>query len=193
MIFGTLALSASVALVEPIDVTGIQLEVEMTVSAQPDVVWDLLAEITNVGKWSPECVRTAWLGGQPDARPGVRFCGRNRVDSGFEWTVTCVITGADRPRRFEWVVLDDSDDAQTVDHPSSRWRFDLEPAEHGGTLVREYFIHGPGDSGLRWMIRESPERAAEIIESRCQQLRSNMLATLAAMQAAAEAQRPEPG
>jgi 3-deoxy-D-arabino-heptulosonate 7-phosphate (DAHP) synthase class II len=31
----------------------------MTVSAQPDVVWDLLAEITNVGKWSPECVHTA--------------------------------------------------------------------------------------------------------------------------------------
>ncbi len=169
---------------EPIDVTGMQVNVQITVAADAGIVWDLLAEITNVGKWSPECVHAAWLN-QADARPGVRFSGRNRVPDGFEWTVTCVITEADRPRAFAWIVLDDSEDSQAADHPSSSWRYDLGPAPQGGTLVRHRFTHGPGDSGVRWMMRKHPEQAAEIVEDRRKQLRSNMLDTLAAMRAAA--------
>jgi hypothetical protein len=36
--------------VEPIDVTGMQVDVQITVAADAGIVWDLLAEITNVGK-----------------------------------------------------------------------------------------------------------------------------------------------
>ena len=86
-----------------------RIDAEIVVAAPPGVVWDLLANITNTGNWSPECIRTAWLDGHHDARPGVRFSGRNRALGGFEWTVTCVITEADRPRTLEWVVLDDED------------------------------------------------------------------------------------
>ena len=118
------------------DVTGLRVEVQITVSASAKLVWELLAEITNVGKWSPECIDTAWLDDTHSARPGVRFSGRNRARDGFEWTVTCVITEADRPRTFAWIVLDESDAAQTVDLPSSRWRYDFHSAPHGGTLVR---------------------------------------------------------
>jgi len=147
-----------------------RIDAEIVVAAGPGVVWDLLADITNIGDWSPECVRAAWLDGHHDARPGVRFSGRNRARSGFEWTVTCVITEADRPRTLAWVVLDDEDDRQTVDYPSSRWRYDLDPAPDGATLVRHRFVHGPGDSGRR------------------QTLQANMRLTLAAMKAAAEEQ-----
>jgi uncharacterized protein YndB with AHSA1/START domain len=165
-----------------------RIDAEIVVAAAPGVVWDLLADITNIGDWSPECVRAAWLDGHHDARAGVRFSGRNRAHSGFEWTVTCVITEADRPRTLAWVVLDDEDDRQTVDHPSSRWWYDLDPAPGGATLVRHRFVHGPGDSGLRWMIRRHPEQSAAIIEDRRQTLQVNMRLTLAAMKAAAEEQ-----
>lgn len=169
------------------DVTGLRVDADIVVAAAPRLVWDLLADITNTGKWSPECIRTAWLDGHQEARPGARFSGHNRVAGGFEWTVTCVITRADRPRTLEWVVLDDEDSTQTADHPSSRWRYDLDPSPGGATLVRHCFVHGPADSGLRWMMRQHPERAAEIIESRRQVLQANMRDTLAAMKAAAEA------
>jgi uncharacterized protein YndB with AHSA1/START domain len=159
---------------------------EIAVDAPPGVVWDLLANVANTGSWSPECIHTAWLDGHHNARPGARFSGRNRVPGGFEWTVTCVITQADRPRALEWVVLDDEDGA---DNPSSRWRYDLEPALDGATLVRNSFVHGPGDSGLRWMIRRHPEQSAAIIEDRRQTLEANMRHTLAAMKAAAQHQR----
>jgi uncharacterized protein YndB with AHSA1/START domain len=165
-----------------------RIDTEITVAAPAGLVWDLLADITNTGNWSPECVRAAWLEGYGEARPGARFSGRNRMPTGFEWTVTCVITEADRPQTLEWVVLDDEDSAQTADHPSSRWRYDLAPARRGATLVRHCFVHGPGDSGLRWMMRRHPGRSEEILEARRQTLQANMRHTLGAMKAAAEGQ-----
>jgi uncharacterized protein YndB with AHSA1/START domain len=174
--------------VVPAEVTGLRIDAEIMVAAPRGVVWDLLANIVNMGNWSPECVRTAWLDDSHDARPGARFSGLNRVAGGFEWSVICVITQADRPRLLEWVVLDDEDRTQTVDHPSSCWRYELDAAPEGMTLVRHNFIHGPGDSGLRWMMRRHPERSAEIIEDRRQTLQANMRHALAAMKAAAEGQ-----
>lgn len=158
-----------------------RVDAEIVAAATPGAVWDLLADVTNVSRWSPECIRTAWLDGHHVARPGARFSGRNRAPDGFEWDVTCVITEAERPRVLEWIVLDDDEDKQ-----SSRWRYDLEPAGDGATLVRHRFVHGPGDSGLRWMMRRRPERAEAIIEMRREMLRANMRRTLAAMKTVAE-------
>lgn len=129
-----------------------RIDAEIVVAAPPGVVWDLLANITNTGNWSLECIRTAWLDGHHDARPGVRFSGRNRALGGFEWTVTCVITEAGRPRTLEWVVLDDEDSTQTVDHPSSRWRYDLDPADHrisSADAAGEHAAYAGRDEGCR--------------------------------------------
>jgi uncharacterized protein YndB with AHSA1/START domain len=165
-----------------------RVDAEIVVAAPRGVVWDLLADVANMGNWSPECVHTAWLDDRHDARPGARFSGLNRVPGGYEWSVTCVVTRADRPRIFEWVVLDDQDSTQTVDHPSSCWRYELDAAPDGATVVQHSFVHGPGDSGLRWMMRQHPERSAQIIEERRQTLQGNMRRALAAMKAAAEEQ-----
>ncbi|HEY2551566.1 MAG TPA: SRPBCC family protein [Streptosporangiaceae bacterium] len=169
-----------------IEVTGLRVDAAITVAAPPERVWPLLADVTNVGRWSPECVHAAWLMPASAAAPGARFSGRNRAPGGFEWTVTCVITEADRPAALAWIVLDDdvSDDA-TAGHTSSAWRYELGPAA-GGTLVRNSFVHGAGDSGLRWMMRRHPDRAASIVAERRAQLHGNMLSTLAGLKAEAE-------
>src|SRR5271154_583821 len=105
-----------------------RVDAEIVVAASPEVVWDLLADIANIPAWSPEGVRTAWLDACPGARPGARFSGYNLLPDGRGWAVTCVITEAGRPGTLAWVVLDDEDDTQTVEHPSSRWRYDLAAA-----------------------------------------------------------------
>jgi uncharacterized protein YndB with AHSA1/START domain len=104
-----------------------RVDAEIVVAAWPDIVWDLLADITNTGIWSPECIRTAWLDDRHDVRPGARFTGHNRIPDLFEWTVTCVVTEAVRPRTLAWVVLDDEGDTQADEHLSSRWRYDSRP------------------------------------------------------------------
>lgn len=170
-----------------IEVTGARVDVEATVLASPGVVWDLLADISRVPEWSPECVHTAWLGPVPGVpRAGARFTGRNRAPNGFEWTVTCEVTEAERPSALAWVVL------AGPDVVSSFWRCDLAPVP-GGTQVHESFRHGPGGSGLRMMVEQHPERGAYLVEDRCRRLRENITETLAGMKTVAEAGRSAGG
>ncbi|HKA96836.1 MAG TPA: SRPBCC family protein [Streptosporangiaceae bacterium] len=165
------------------EVTGLTAVAEEVVAARPELVWDLVADVTRVSRWSPECIRAAWLGEPGRPQPGARFTGRNRFPNGFEYEVTCVVTEADRPRAFAWVVLDDSGDPA---RPSSSWRYRIDPLPGGGSRVRQRFTHGPGASFLREVAAEAPDRAAEIIAARRDGLRANMSATLRAMKAAAE-------
>ena len=165
------------------EVTGLTADAEELVAAPPELVWDLVADITQVGRWSPECIRAAWAGEPGRPLPGARFTGRNRFQSGFEYEVTCVVTDADRPRTFAWVVLDDSGDPA---RPSSSWRYWIEPLPRGGSRVRQRFTHGPGASYLREIAVTAPDRAVALIARRRDGLRANMTATLRAMKAAAE-------
>ena len=167
------------------EVTGLTAAAEEVIAARPELVWDLVADVTRVGEWSPECIRAAWLGEPGGPQPGARFTGRNRFPDGFEYEVTCVVTEADRPRAFAWVVLDDSGDPA---RPSSSWRYRIDPVP-GGSRVRQRFTHGPGASYLRAVAAEAPDRAAEIIAARLDGLQANMSATLRAMKAAAESSR----
>ncbi len=165
------------------EVTGLTATAEEVVAAPPELVWDLVADITRVGAWSPECIRATWLGEPGQPRPGAMFTGRNRFEDGFEYEVTCVVTEADRPRAFGWVVLDDSGDPA---RPSSSWLYQIDPLPDGGSRVRQRFTHGPGDSFLRAFARKAPDRAARIIAVRRDWLHANMTATLRAMKAVAE-------
>jgi uncharacterized protein YndB with AHSA1/START domain len=165
------------------DVTGLTAVAEEVVAARPELVWDLVADVTRVGGWSPECIGAAWLGEPGRPRPGARFTGRNRIASGFEYEVTCVVTEADRPRAFAWVVLDDSGDPA---RPSSLWQYRIDPLPGGASRVRQRFTHGPGDSFLREIAANVPGPAAEIITARRDGLQANMTRTLRAMKAAAE-------
>jgi Polyketide cyclase / dehydrase and lipid transport len=165
------------------EVTGLTAAAEEEVAAPPELVWDLVADVTRVGDWSPECVRAAWLGEPGRPQRGARFTGHNRFPNGFGYEVTCVVTEADRPRAFAWVVLDDSGDPA---RPSSSWRYRIDALPGGGSRVRQRFTHGPGASYLRTVAAKAPALAAEIIAARRDGLRANMSATLRAMKSAAE-------
>lgn len=164
-------------------VTGLTATAEEAVSARPDLVWDLVADVTRIGRWSPECVRAAWLTKPGGPRPGARFTGHNRLQNGFEYDVVCVVTEGERPDTFAWMVLDDSGD---LTRPSSSWRYRIDRLPDGGSSIRQCFTHGPGNSFLREIAETAPDRAAEIIAARLDGLRANMTATLGAMKVAAE-------
>ena len=169
------------------ELTGLMAAAEEEVAARPELVWDLVTDISRIGEWSPECIRAAWLGEPSRPRPGARFTGRNRFPNGFEYEVTCVVTEADRPRAFAWVVLDDSGDPA---RPSSSWQYRIDPLPSGGSKVRQRFTHGPGDSFLREIVAKAPDQAADFIAARRDWLRANMSATLRAMKAVAESSQP---
>ena len=122
------------------EVTGLTTTAEEQIGASAELVWDLVADITRVGEWSPECIGAAWAGEPARPLPGARFTGHNRLPDGFEYQVTCVVTEADRPRSFGWMVLDNSADPA---RPSSLWRYRIDSLP-GGCRVAQRFTHGAG-------------------------------------------------
>lgn len=163
------------------DVTGMRVDVELTLDVAPGTLWSRITDVTRIGEWSPECEHGAWLDGA-GPRPGARFEGRNRFPGGFVGEVVCVVTEAAEPHTFGWAVLDQHADPR---RPSSTWSYTLRAGDTPGqTRVRHTFVHGPGGSGVRDAVHNEPERAETIVEQRRTELRGNMTSTLRAMAAA---------
>jgi uncharacterized protein YndB with AHSA1/START domain len=98
--------------------------------AAPEVVYDLLADITRMGEWSPECYRCEWVDGWVKAEPGARFRGYNR--SGWiKWSNTSEIVVARRGRELSWIM-------GGLDKRYSLWRYAF-ASDDGGTVVTETF------------------------------------------------------
>jgi hypothetical protein len=102
------------------------------IAAPQEVVYDLLADITRMGEWSPECYRGAWLDGATAAEVGTRFRGYNRLGP-YRWERTAVITAADRGRKFSFTTLDDR-----TGREQTEWQYVFEPLS-SGTRVTESF------------------------------------------------------
>lgn len=138
------------------------------VAAPPEQVWALVADVTRMGEWSPECVRAEWRGGATGPAPGARFHGYNKIAT-YEWDVPCVVVECEPGRRFSFRVPP-SDPNGTV------WTYDFEPAPDGGTRVTESF-HAPFLN-----IPGSPSNFA----GRYEMLVAGMEQTLTNLKAAAE-------
>ncbi|MGV7280237.1 SRPBCC family protein [Mycobacterium persicum] len=102
------------------------------ISAPPDLVYDLIADVTRMGDWSPECYRCEWLDGVSTAAPGARFRGYNRMGL-MRWERTAVVGTAERGREFSFTTVNDA-----AGREETRWRYIMEPTP-SGTLLTESF------------------------------------------------------
>jgi uncharacterized protein YndB with AHSA1/START domain len=146
-------------------------EVSLTIDAPADRLWALVTDVTNMGKWSPECVRCSWLGGASAPAVGAQFKGLNRHGLA-RWTTQCTVTAADAPRHFEF----------QVKQSGMRWGYRFEPNAAGGTEVTEY----------REKTKDTPfyikavQRSGLIGRNREELLVEGMHTTLERLKAAAE-------
>ncbi|MGH3738100.1 MAG: SRPBCC family protein [Micromonosporaceae bacterium] len=93
------------------------------IAAPPELVYDLVSNVPDTGKWAAETDRCRWLGGADGPAVGARFQGRNR-HKGRVWATTCEVTHAEPGRRFEFRV-------RTAGVPSASWRYTIEPTAAG--------------------------------------------------------------
>jgi hypothetical protein len=103
---------------------------DIDIAAPPELVYDLIADVTRMGEWSPECYRCEWLDGAAAAAPGVRFRGYNRLGR-LRWERTAVVDTADRGREFGFTTVSDR-----VGRDETRWRYTMQPSS-SGTLLTE--------------------------------------------------------
>lgn len=143
-------------------------EASIQIAATPEVVYDLVSDMSRVGEWSPECYRCVWTATEGPA-VGSEFKGYNRVGP-IRWTAKGRVTVADPAREFAFVTLYKGRQDET------RWRYRLEPVDGGTKVTESYeFVWAP------WYIR-----FGDLFLPRDRQLRQGMQETLKKIKAAAE-------
>ena len=100
------------------------------IDAAPEKIYALVSDITRMGEWSPETVKTEWLDGATGPAVGARFKGTNR-NGIFRWSTKPRVLAADAGREFAFVT-----DLRGKD--LTKWSYRFEP-DAGGTKVTESF------------------------------------------------------
>jgi Polyketide cyclase / dehydrase and lipid transport len=101
-------------------------------AASADEIWELIADIRNTGRFSPETFEAEWLGEATGPELGARFRGhvkRNGIGPVY-WT-TCEVTACEPGREFGFAAL-------LGDKPVNNWHYRLAPSGDG-TDVTESF------------------------------------------------------
>ena len=144
------------------------------IAAAPEIVYDLVADITRMGEWSPECYRCEWLDEANSAQVGARFRGYNRAGK-VRWQTTAVITAAERGREFAFTVVHDA-----TGREETVWRYRFEPTA-GGTVLTESF---------EFLWCPVGNRVVELFVPRGRQVNRGIRQTLQRIGEAAEALAP---
>src|SRR5215813_2553982 len=111
---------------------GMEGSATVHMAAPADKIWDLIADVRNTGKFSPEVIEAEWLDGATGPALGARFRGhvrRNEIGPVY-WT-TCRVTACAPGREFGFEVL-------VGDRPVNNWHYAFAPTD-GGTDVTESF------------------------------------------------------
>lgn len=102
------------------------------INAPPELVWDVVADITRQDRWSCEATACQWLAPAQGPTVGARFRGHNR--RGFRrWTRTNEVVAAEPGRTLVWRTL-----ASRLYPDSTEWRIGL-VADGSGTAITESY------------------------------------------------------
>jgi hypothetical protein len=99
------------------------------IAAPPELVYHLIADVTRMGDWSPECYQCEWLDGVDAPANGARFRGYNRRGR-YRWERTAVVNSADRGREFTFTTVND----RTGRH-ETQWQYKMEPSASGTSVT----------------------------------------------------------
>ena len=151
-------------------------EAEVLIDAPIETVLALVTDINLPARFSDEFRGAEWLDDAPDI--GARFVGRNWHKAMGEWETISIVDRFEPMLAFGWCVTD-------LDHPSSRWWFELQQTADG-VLLRQGTRMGPAPSGLNIAIQAMPDKEERIVARRLGELEANMRATVDGIKQLAE-------
>ncbi|MFC0601777.1 SRPBCC family protein [Streptomyces palmae] len=164
-------------------------EAEIRIEAAVSRVWDLVSDIALPARLSPELQRVEWLNGATGPAVGARFTGHNTHPRIGEWQTVAEVVEYEPERAFGWAVIDAygryGEAVDDAANPMATWRFRLDAAPDG-TLLRQSMRIGTGRSGLTVVVERWPDKEAELIGGRLDEVRAGMEATLRGIKALAE-------
>ena len=153
---------------------GTTREARLHVSAPPEVVYDLVSDVTRMGEWSPECVSCEWTDGATGPAVGARFRGTNRHGLA-RWSNKPRVVVADRGREFAFISTD------PFGRDMTKWSYRFEAVDDGTDVVESFELLDDLPLYLRLT-----DRFVMKVKDRAADLEANMERTLAKLKATLE-------
>jgi len=144
----------------------------VVVARSPEVLYDMVSDVTRMGEWSPVC-RACWWDDGDGPRLGAWFTGRNEMPE-RTWETRSHVVAAVRGKEFAFV----------VGGAWVRWGYTFVQVD-GGTRVTESWDFLP--TGIDRFHARFGDRAEAEIAIRGEDARRGIPVTLAALKRAAEA------
>jgi uncharacterized protein YndB with AHSA1/START domain len=115
-------------------------------SASPAKVWDLVSDVTKIGRYSPETFEAEWIEGATGPAVGAKFRGHvKRNGRGPIYWTTCTVTACEPGREFAFGV-------GTGGKPLNTWRYALEPAGDGTDVTESFALTATLLLRLYWAL-----------------------------------------
>lgn len=142
------------------------------VQASPEAVYDMVADVSRMGEWSPEATGARRADGV--LQEGDKFIGLNRRGP-VQWFTQCTVRVARPGKRFEF-------DVDFGPLPVSRWIYDFTPNGDGCTVQETWIDRREGLRG------QAVKAAGQLLipGNRPEHNRANMVETLRRLKRAAE-------
>ncbi len=112
------------------------------IAASPQVVYELVVDVSRMGQWSPEATGT--FGDPGELKAGDKFWGTNRKGV-FRWFTRCTVLAAVPGRLFEF-------DVDLGPSSISRWRYEFTATPEGCEVTETWEDRrtGPLSGPVKW-------------------------------------------
>jgi ligand-binding SRPBCC domain-containing protein len=121
--------------------------VTVHMAASPERVWELVSDVTNTGRFSPETFECVWCDGPTEPKAGARFRGhvkRNGIGPVY-WT-NCVVTASEPGREFAFGVVTPKGAVMNT------WSYRFEPAGDGTDVTESFELTPTRGLRLYWAV-----------------------------------------
>lgn len=114
--------------------------------APADKIWDLVADVRNTGRFSPETFEAEWLDGAAGPALGARFRGhvkRNEIGPVY-WT-NCRVTACEPGSEFGFEVLIGAT-------PINNWHYRFTPVGDGTDVTESFRLNASAATRIFWVF-----------------------------------------
>ena len=119
--------------------------VTVHMSASPAKVWDLVSDVTKIGRYSPETFEAEWIDGATGPAVGAKFRGHvKRNEKGPTYWTTCTVSDCEPGKTFAFGV------GNKPDAPLNVWRYDIVAAGDGCDVTESFTLAPTWALKLYW-------------------------------------------
>ena len=121
-------------------------EVTVHMNATPERVFDLVSDVTRIGRYSPETFEAEWLDGAAEPKVGARFRGHvKRNGRGPTYWTTCEVVACEPGKEFAFAVMNRG-------RPLNTWRYVIESSDGGADVTESFELMDALPMKIYWAL-----------------------------------------